>query len=477
MYVSVRTTDPREDTPVNSRTVLTAFLVFFAIHPIAAQEATRIDFRLDADISRFHGGDSLTYVEVYYGVSEAALTYRRDTAGLRGGIDMDIEVLDETGPVYSRSWSIPRLLRDTAEAGVARNILSVETLGLPDGRYRAVLRCTDAGDTARSDSVTIPLEIDGYRGAGETLSDIELATRIVPSETRESIFYKNTLEIIPNPSRLYGAGLPVLFFYAEVYNILVTGDGANVMVRASILDRTGKEVVSQTKSKPRTFDSSVEYGSMDVSSLPGGSYTFRLSLLDTVGNPVTVLASREKKFFVYNPDLAAGDVTTRSDVDNVFAFMTEPEADREIRYLRYIADEYEKRQIESLGDLQAKKNFLRAFWAKRDTEAGTTANEGREEYLRRVAYAAESYRERNREGWLADRGRVSILYGKPDEIERYPSPSESAPYEIWQYNAIQGGVIFVFVDKMGFGSYRLVHSTHLNELRNENWYEDEARIR
>jgi hypothetical protein len=30
---------------------------------------------------------------------------------------------------------------------------------------------------------------------------------------------------------------------------------------------------------------------------------------------------------------------------------------------------------------------------------------------------------------------------------------------------------------MGFGAYRLVHSTHLNELRNENWYDEEASIR
>ncbi len=74
-----------------------------------------------------------------------------------------------------------------------------------------------------------------------------------------------------------------------------------------------------------------------------------------------------------------------------------------------------------------------------------------------------------REGYRADRGRVHIVYGPPDDIERHPNETDSRPYEIWSYNNIQGGVIFVFVQKNSGGDYELVHSTHRNELRDDNW--------
>jgi hypothetical protein len=97
-------------------------------------------------------------------------------------------------------------------------------------------------------------------------------------------------------------------------------------------------------------------------------------------------------------------------------------------------------------------------------------NEYEESYGQRVQYATDNYGQGRREGWRTDRGRVYILYGPMDEIERFPSTSESNPYEIWHSNSLQGGVIFVFVDRTGLGNYELVHSTHRNELQNENWY-------
>ncbi|HSG29603.1 MAG TPA: hypothetical protein VLA34_14070, partial [Candidatus Krumholzibacterium sp.] len=124
---------------VKTRYPIIAALLFVLLPRVAAQDVTRVDFRLDADLARFHGGDSLTYVEVYYGVSEAALTYRRDSTGLRGGIDMEIVVSRGGEEVYSRRWSIPRVLSDSGDAATARNILSLETLGLTEGVYTVEL--------------------------------------------------------------------------------------------------------------------------------------------------------------------------------------------------------------------------------------------------------------------------------------------------------------------------------------------------
>jgi hypothetical protein len=43
------------------------------------------------------------------------------------------------------------------------------------------------------------------------------------------------------------------------------------------------------------------------------------------------------------------------------------------------------------------------------------------------------------------------------------------PYEIWHYYNLQGGVIFVFGDRRGFGRFELLHSTLVGEIKDENW--------
>jgi hypothetical protein len=93
----------------------------------------------------------------------------------------------------------------------------------------------------------------------------------------------------------------------------------------------------------------------------------------------------------------------------------------------------------------------------------------KQEYLKRVAYANSHFNILGRQGYLTDRGRVYVVYGTPDDYDRHPNEPEYRPYEIWTFNQIQGGVIFVFVQRSSGGDYELVHSTHRNELRDENW--------
>ncbi len=459
---------------------LTKPLILLALFMVAApafprQTPGRASFRLDADLARFSASDSLMYVELYYGLPEAGITYRRDSTGYRGAAEMTLTVGDSSGVIASRSWVLPRTFRDSTDLASPKNILSFESLALPAGEYRLGLSARDSIDPSRRDSVSLPLTIVARPVRTGALSDIELCSRISPSGDRASPFYKNTLEVIPNPSRLYGEGLPVLHFYAEVYD-LDAAPGPPVALRASILDGSGREVALQSKAKPRTHPTSAEYGSMNVGSLPGGSYRFRLSLVDTVATPARTVAVSEKKFFVFNPSVeAAGPDAVTSRQGRAFAFMTEAEADDEIRKLRYLAVDAEKRQMEQLADVDAKRAFIGNFWAGRDALPGS--GRAREDYLGRIAAADAAYGERGKEGWLTDRGRIMVIYGKPDDIERHTSMSETRPYEIWEYRGLQGGVVFVFVDRLGFGSYRLVHSTHLNELRNENWYQEEAEIR
>ena len=90
-------------------------------------------------------------------------------------------------------------------------------------------------------------------------------------------------------------------------------------------------------------------------------------------------------------------------------------------------------------------------------------------YMDRVNLCNERYSVINRAGMKTDRGRIYILYGEPDEIERYPNDIDKKPYEIWHYNRLEGGVYFIFGDVSGFSNYELLHSTKRGELRDDYW--------
>ena len=65
-----------------------------------------------------------------------------------------------------------------------------------------------------------------------------------------------------------------------------------------------------------------------------------------------------------------------------------------------------------------------------------------------------------------------MKYGMPTQRDQYPYYGEQRAYETWFYAEIQGGIYFHFVDMTGYGNYELVHSTAMNEIRYENWYNE-----
>jgi len=62
-----------------------------------------------------------------------------------------------------------------------------------------------------------------------------------------------------------------------------------------------------------------------------------------------------------------------------------------------------------------------------------------------------------------------MQYGQWDERDEQTSPAYENPWERWYYRAIQGGVLFIFEDKTGYGDFRLVHSTANGEIFDSEW--------
>jgi GWxTD domain-containing protein len=256
-----------------------------------------------------------------------------------------------------------------------------------------------------------------------------------------------------------------------VYNLL---DGAGVGdeydIRTVVYDAVGNQYFERDNTKNRRHESSVEVGTVNTSSFQSGTYTLMVAVVDKISN-LAVTSSR--RFFVFNPHHGiaedARDSARHGVVASIFAIMSEEELDQEFERMRYITASDDRQVYSRLESKAEKQVFLYEYWRKLDPDPITSVNPLRQEYLNRVEHANQQFSFGFREGWRSDRGRVFITYGPPDEYERYPSRSDTKPFEIWHYNNIQGGVVFVFVDRTGFQDYQLVHSTHRSELRDDNW--------
>ena len=428
-------------------------------------------FQFGIDVARFYGDSTQNYVEVYYGVRENILTYRADSGRFIGGANMRLEVRRDTAIVARKEWTVPHSMADTGRLGMGQQMVGLVAVALPAGVYVITVSGYDVNDPMRRDSLMIPLPIRDFPPDTEALSDVEFCTSIQQSTDKQSVFYKNTLEVIPNPSKLYGAGLPIIYYYAEAYNLAKNATVHDVTVHTAVVDASGKEIVAHDKQKARTHNSSVEIGTLNVSGLKSGTYLFRLSLLDAEKK---AFALTTKKLFIYKPgtvpDTAENIAAAQFSLTD-YGTMSDSAVMLEFAEAKYIASDAEVVQFEKLSSVKGRQQFLAEFWKRRDPDPGTPVNEYKDQYTQRVDYANKNLTLGFREGWKTDRGRVYILYGGYDEIERFPSSSESLPYEIWHYNNLQGGVIFVFVDRTGLGDYTLVHSTHRNELKDENWFE------
>jgi GWxTD domain-containing protein len=136
----------------------------------------------------------------------------------------------------------------------------------------------------------------------------------------------------------------------------------------------------------------------------------------------------------------------------------------------YIITNEERAAYKALKTDEEREQFIEQFWLRRDPTPDTVENEFKEEHYERIAYANERYAS-GIPGWKTDRGRIYILYGKPDEIESHPSggtydrPIEEGggttstfPFEIWRYRYIEGignEVLLEFVDPSMSGEYRM----------------------
>jgi GWxTD domain-containing protein len=136
----------------------------------------------------------------------------------------------------------------------------------------------------------------------------------------------------------------------------------------------------------------------------------------------------------------------------------------------YIISPEERSAFLHLATNEEREQFIEQFWQRRNPDPDSADNTFKEEHYRRIAYANEHYSS-GIPGWKADRGRIYIMWGAPDEVESHPAggsysrPSEEGggetstyPFEDWRYRYLEGigeNVMLEFVDPTMSGEYHL----------------------
>lgn len=136
----------------------------------------------------------------------------------------------------------------------------------------------------------------------------------------------------------------------------------------------------------------------------------------------------------------------------------------------YIITDEERAVFRRLQNDEEREQFIEQFWLRRSPDPESPSNDYKEEHYRRIAYANQHFAS-GIPGWKADRGRIYIMYGPPDEIEAHPSgghynrPMEEGggststfPFEVWRYRYLEGvgqNIELEFVDPTMSGEYRM----------------------
>lgn len=458
------------------------FLLVFYLSVMFSWGIAQARIKPSLDVAQFQDAKHQSYLEVYYSIPEAAIKYVTDSKGsFSCQLVLDLQIYQNEALWASKVWKIEKSVKDTSHITQDSQLVDLIRYQIEGpASYRIVIHAKDVNQPSQIDSTSTEFVYRDFSLDELEVSDIELASNIKRAPlSSKGPFRKSVYEIIPNPSRLYGGGIPVIYYYFEAYNLSKNIPGAKYKTLCKVTDSDGRTITglgSSYRTKKKVHDSSVEMGMMNIAKLPSGKYTLVYGISDSSEN---VTLSKEKKFFVYNPDISIADFALMREQAMIeegsygpLNMLSEEELDEEFDRMVYITAKDDIKFYKSLTNAEAKRKFVFTIWqSPRITHPELTGLLYREQYLGRVRKADMNFKSVFKSGWKSDRGRVFILYGSPTHVERFPSSQASLPYEIWNYDHLkgQGGVIFVFIDRTGFNKYELIHSTLRGELQEPDW--------
>ncbi len=464
------------------RNIFLLFISWTAITNVAAAEP---DFPVWYDLAFFKFNQkSQVYCELYISVDIAKLTQSKEKPEVGYSANLRITSGNDEKSVVDEKWNQHKTLVTTAEKG-NEVILDQVSFVLAPGSYVLNLQLKDLYSeriAAYQDSIVAPAFATGTLA----LSDVQLCNNIEAAKGAAA-FTKNGLTVVPHPTRLYGSHLPYLFFYAEAYNIdIPAGAAQSLQAEYNVQTLEGRLIQKFPPQQISVVDHSAQLASrIKVEELPAGHYNLALKVSDLKSGQT---AEAKTIFHVYQPPQP---LIANNEPMFTIPELTEVSEKEYYSEALYHLTDRDKKLYNTLI-LEGKRQFLIDFWIAKDPTPETEINEFYLENKRRVLIADQEFKYGVTPGWKTDRGRVFILYGPPNEIQRESMSKEYAPNIIWIYNDLENVTLnservsdyalqeditliqgkspyFVFAQMNNDGKNTLVHSNVVGEVQDMDW--------
>lgn len=414
------------------------------------------DVSMSLDFARFRYDENNTYLEIYYLVHYEGKDALVESKNI--WLEFSISDVQKDSVVASSSQELTLQSAGSMDNGSASVKGSLIRVVLPVGEYSLKMMRYDENKGQKLDSIEYGFKAPRFRPDRIAVSDLELSSRIITrSINKEGAFYKNTMEVFPNPTHIFGKDNPMLFYYVELYNLQNEQIPGPVKVQAVISDDEGQIRAEKSYKRKRGYESTVEYGQFNITKLESGLYTLIFAVIDSASD---YSVYTRNNFYINNPDVLLVSEKDQEGgfLESEFSNIPENELNEKFKSVIYIASKNEMDVHKRMDTEGSKRQYLYDFWREEQRESL------KDDYYERVNMANELYAYSNREGWQSDRGRIYIVYGEPDRILKKPHNPDDIPYEIWFYYNLEGGVKFLFGDETGFGEYLLISSTKRGEI-------------
>ncbi|WP_417591990.1 GWxTD domain-containing protein [Owenweeksia hongkongensis] len=438
---------------------------------------------IDISYAQFMNEKDEGYLEIYFALAGNSIDFVKNNGGkYRGGVEITAAIKQDSAFITADKFLLQSPeLSDTIN--FAEAYINQVRFPLEKGKYILVLDIKDINDPEETYHFEQEFTLE-LGDAEPTTSDLLFLDTYTPAK-EGSVFAKSGYDLVPmvsSGSYYFNEAVSTLSFYVELYNTKdVLGENEPYILKYYLKNASTNKVLNKYASFAKKTSSTVEpvLASFNIEKLKTGNYNLVVEALnrdgETIINKTTFFYRKNSAPSVDFEDLANTDVTgTFADliggIDSLYLFT---------KFLFPISTDAERNYQKSLlveKDIKKMKQYFYVFWSQRNDYDPQTEWEN---YRKRVREVNSLYDSGLRPGFMTDRGRVSLVYGKPILVEQRKFEPGLPPYEIWKYDQLtsryidivnQSNKIFVFAEfNISSNEYELIHSNAIGELNDRRW--------
>ena len=423
----------------------------------------------------FYSPEDGPYVETQMLFNASSLRYQETANGFQARIELTY-IFERDGKVTGFSKNVVKSPYTADSLNAIVDFLDVQRFNLPQNKYTLKIQLRDLNNTKDSASFHQPVQVDPPQ-EGAYFSSIVFIDTVYQNNGTTSKFSRGNVDMIPRISGYQGPDRDKLMVYAELYNTEFSlGGQEDYLVTLDVIDARNDRLLGTYHINQRKTGNEVApiFQSWDITGLGTGNYVLKIEARNRL-NEVIASASTaiQRHNFVPNSD----DINTAQLHETFVGEVRGEDSLRTMLYcMRYKASTFEARYIEDNwkeGDTTELRRFFYSFWRDRNPIDPESAWK---QYHQQIEYAEKNYSlgSNRKHACRTDRGRVHLVYGKPDTRVIQNREPNASPYEIWHYYKTENksNAKFVFYDRtLITNDYVLLHSNVPGEAVDYAWYQ------